>query len=192
MFDRILDWVEDTRMTKKAIILLLFAGFTSMIMFQFVVEPQRERAQAFQQTLRALDRQLETMKRDRRLESLEDEITDLTRRLDALKDVVTVPMDQILTGVLEKARSVDVAVTSWKSENPVPLPDMDLNQVTLRLHAEGRYHALGHFLEELQTLPNTLTFKSLDFRARERSEESPERPIQASIELISFEATVKG
>lgn len=192
MFDRILDWVEDTRMTKKVIILLLVAGFTSMIMFQFVVEPQRERAQAFQQTLRSLDRQLETMERDRRLESLEDEITDLTRRLDALKDVVTVPMDQILTDVLEKARSVDVAVTSWKSENPVPLPDMDLNQVTLRLRAEGRYHALGHFLEELQTLPNTLTFKSLNFRARERSEESPERPIHASIELISFEATVKG
>ena len=189
MVDRILDWVEDTRMTQKVIIVLLFAGFTSMIMFQFVVEPQRERTRAFQQTLRSLDHQLGTLKRDRRLETLKDEITDLTRRLEAQKSVVAVPMDQILTGVLDTARSVDVALTSWKSENPVPLPDTDVSRVTLRLHAEGRYHAFGHFLEELQTLPNTLTLKSLDFHARERSEASPARPIQASFELIGFQAT---
>lgn len=189
MVDRILDWVEDTRMTQKVIILLLFAGLTSMIMFQFVVEPERERVEAFQQTLRSLDHQLGTMKRDRRLKTLKDEITNLTHQLEAQKSVVAASMDQILTGVLDTARSVDVAVTSWKSENPVPLPDTNLNRVTLRLHAEGRYHALGHFLEELQTLPNTLTLQSLEFRARERSETSPERLIQASFELTGFQAT---
>lgn len=189
MVDRILDWVEDTRMTQKVVILLLFAGFTSMILFQFVVEPQRERVHAFQQTLRSLDHQLGTMKRERRLEALKDEIANLTRQIKTQQSLLTVSTDQMLTGVLDKARSVEVAVTSWKSENPVPLPDTKLNRVTLRLHAEGRYHALGHFLEELQTLPNTLTLKSLDFHARERSETSPERPIQASFELISFQAT---
>ena len=192
MVDRILDWVEDTRVTQKLIILLLFAGFTSMLMFQFVVEPQQERAQAFQQTLRSLDYQLGTMKRDHRLETLKDEITNLTSQLEAQKSVVAVPMDQVLTGVLDKARSVDVALTSWKSENPVPLPDTDLHRVTLWLHAEGRYHALAHFLEELQTLPKRLTLKSLDFHTLERNGKSPERPIQASFELIGFQATAVG
>ena len=189
MVDRILDWVEDTRMAHKVVILLLLAGFTSMIMFQFVVEPQRERAQAFQHTLRALDRQLGTMKRDRRLETLKEEVADLTRQLETQKSEVTASMDHVLTGVLDKARSVDVELTSWQSEDPVPLPATGLNRVTLRLQAEGHYHALAHFLEELQTLPNTLTLKSLDFRARERSEESPERPIQASFELTAFQST---
>ena len=189
MAGRILDWVEDTRMAHKVVILLLLAGFTSMIMFQFVVEPQRERAQAFQQTLRSLDRQLETMKRDRGLETLKDEITDLTRQLETQKSEMALSMDHVLTGVLDKARSVDVVLTSWKSGEVVPLPDTVLNRVTLRLRAEGRYHALAHFLEELQTLPGPLTLTSLDFRARDRSEESPERPIQASFELTGFQAT---
>ena len=183
MVERILDWVEDTRMPQKVVILLLFAGLASIILFQFVVEPQRQRAEAFQQTLRSLDQQLATMEQDRQLETLKDEIAGLTRQLETEKSVLTMPMEQMLTGVLDKAQSVDVVLTSWKSEEPVPLPETDVNRVTLRLHAEGRYHALAHFLEELQTLPNTLTLKSLDFRARERSEESPERPIQASFEL---------
>ena len=187
MVERILDWVEDTRMTQKVIILLLFAGLTSMILFQFVVEPQRQRAQAFQQTLRSLDRQLATMEGDHQLETLKDEIADLTRQLETQKSVLAVPMDHVLAGVLDKARSVDVALTSWKSGEPVSIPETDLNRVTLLLHAEGRYHALAHFLEEIQTLPNTVTLKSLDFRARERGEENPERPIQASFELVGFQ-----
>ena len=190
MVESILDWVEDTRMTHKVIILLLFAGFASIILFQFVVEPQRQRTQAFQQTLRSLDHQLAT--RDPQLETLKDEIANLTRQLETQKRVLAVPMDQILSGVLDKAQSVDVALTSWKSEEPVPLPETDLNRVTLWLYAEGRYHALAHFLEELQTLPNTLTLRSLDFQVREATEESPERPIQASFELIGLQATAVG
>ena len=192
MVERILDWVEDTRMTQKVMILFLFAGLTSMILFQFIVEPQRQRAQAFQQTLRSLDNQLATMEGDRQLETLKDEITNLTRQLETQKSVLAAPMDHMLTDVLDKAQSVDVALTSWKSGEPVPLPETDVKRVTLRLHAEGRYHALAHFLEEIQTLPNALTLKSLDFRARERSEENPERPIQASFELIGFLATEEG
>ncbi len=186
MADSILDWVEDTRMAHKVVLLLLLAGLVSMIMSQFVVEPQRERARAFQHTLRALDQQLGTMKRDHRVETLKEEIAALTLRLEAQKRVVAAPMDQILTGVLDKARSVDVALTSWESGNPVPLPDMELEQVTLRLHAEGRYHALARFLEAL--LPTGLTVASLDLRAPERSGESPARPIQASFELTRFQA----
>lgn len=192
MVERILDWVEDTRMTQKVMILFLFAGLTSMILFQFIVEPQRQRARAFQQTLRSLDNQLATMEGDRQLETLKDEITNLTRQLETQKSVLAAPMDHMLTDVLDKAQSVDVALTSWKSGEPVPLPETDVKRVTLRLHAEGRYHALAHFLEEIQTLPNALTLKSLDFRARERSEENPERPIQASFELIGFLATAEG
>ena len=190
MVENILDWVEDTRMTHKVIILLLFAGFASIILFQFVVEPQRQRTQAFQQTLRSLDHQLAT--RDPQLETLKDEIANLTRQLETQKRVLAVPMDQLLTGVLAKAQSVDVALTSWKSEEPVPLPETDLNRVTLRLYAEGGYHSLAHFLEELQTLPNTLTLKALDFQARKATEESPERPIQASFELIGLQVTAVG
>lgn len=192
MGERILDWVEDTRMTQKVMVLLLFAGLTSIILYQFVVEPQRQRTQAFEQALRSLDHQLATMKEDRRSETLKEEIASLTRQTERRKRVLAVSMDHMLAGILNKAQSVDVALTSWESEEPVPLPATDLHRVTLRLHAEGGYHALAHFLEELQTLPNTLTLKSLDFHARERREANPERPIQASFELISIEATVKG
>ena len=192
MGERILDWVEDTRMTQKVMVLLLFAGLLSIILYQFIVEPQQQRTQAFEQTLRSLDHQLATMKEDRRSETLKEEIATLTSRTETRKRVLAVSMDHILAGILDKAQSVDVALTSWESEEPVPLPETDLHRVTLRLHAEGRYHALAHFLEELQTLRNKLTLKSLDFHARERREASPERPIQASFELISIEATVKG
>lgn len=192
MVETILDWVEDTRMTQKVIVLLLVAGFTSIILFQFVVEPQRQRVQAFQQTLRSLDHQLATMERARQPETLQDEIADLTRRLNTQKRIFAVPVDQMLTVVLDKARSVDVTLTSWKSDGPVQLPETDLNQVTLQLHAEGGYHALAHFLEELQTLPSRLTLKSLDFHTLERSGESPERPIQAFFELKGFQATAVG
>ncbi len=187
MVEKLLDWIEAPRITQKVAILLLFAGLISIVLFQFVVEPQRQRAQAFQQTLRSLDHQLATMKRDRRLETLKDEINDLAGQLEAQKSALAVPVDHVLTGVLDADRSVDVALTSWESGEPVPLPETDLNRITLRLHAEGRYHALAHFLEELQTLPNTLTLQSLDFHARERSEEHQERPIQASFEFIGFQ-----
>ena len=187
MVERILDWVEDAPVTQKVMVLLLFAGLTSIIVFQFEVEPQRQRVQAFQQTLRSLDHQLATLERDHQLETLEAEIARLTSRLETQKRVLATPMDQMLTDVLDKAQSVDVALTSWKSKEPVPFPETDLNRVTLRLHAEGQYHALAHFLEELQTLPNPLTLKSLDFQARQRIEESPERPIQASFELMVFQ-----
>ena len=112
MVENILDWVEDTRMTHKVMILLLFAGFASIVLFQFVVEPQRQRTQAFQQTLRSLDHQLAT--RGPQLETLKDEIANLTRQLEAQKRVLAVPMDQVLASVLDKAQSVDVALTSWK------------------------------------------------------------------------------
>ena len=188
MVERILDWVEDTRMTRKVMVLLLFAGLTSIILYQFIVEPQRQRTQAFEQTLRSLDHQLATMKEDRRSETLEEEIASLTSQTETRKRVLAVSMDHMLAGILDKAQSVDVALTSWESEEPVLLPATDLHRVTLRLHAEGGYHALAHFLEELQTLPNKLTLMSLDFHARERREVSPEHPIEASIELTGFQA----
>ncbi len=197
MVEKILDWVEDTRMTQKVVILLLSVGLTSIILFQFVVEPQRQRVQGFQQTIRSLDHQLATIEQDPQLEALKNEIARLTPQLEAQKRVLglQVPIDQMLTDVLDKAQSVGVALTSWKSEEPVPIPETNLNRVTLRLYAEGRYHALAHFLEELQTLPNALTLTSMDFQARERSDDGPESHIQASFELLGFQATefeVKG
>lgn len=173
-------------------LLLLCAGLTSIILFQFVVEPQRERARAFQQTLRSLDRQLATLKPDQKLETLKKEIGSLTSRLTREKKLLATPMDHMLAGIVDKAQSVDVALRSWESEEPVPLTETNLHRVTIRLRAEGGYHALAHFLEELQTPPNTLPLKSLDFHARERSGESPERPIQASFELMGFQTTVVG
>lgn len=192
MVERMLDWVEDTRMTQKVIVLLLLAGLTSIILFQVVVEPERQRTQAFEQTLQSLDHQLSTMKEDRQLETLKEEIATLTSQLDTRKSVLAVPMDHMLAGVLDRAQAVDVALTSWESEEPVPLPETDLHRVTLRFHIEGGYHALAHFLEELQTLPNRLTLKSLDFHARQRSGASPGHPIQASIELTGFQAAEIG
>ena len=189
MVERILDWVEDTRMPQKVMVLLLFAGLTSIILYQFVVEPQRQRTQAFEQTLRSLDHQLATMKEDRRSETLKEEIATLTSQTETRKRALAVSMDNILAGILDKAQSVDVALTSWESEEPVPRPETDLHRVTLRLRAEGGYHALAHFLEELQTLPNKLTLKSLDFHAREGHEANTEHPIQAFIELTGFRAT---
>ena len=188
MLERILDWVEDTPKSQKAILLLLCAGLTSIILFQFVVEPHRERFRAFQQTLRSLDHQLVTSRPDRELETLKEEIGRLTGRLAIQKRPSAAPMDHMLAGILERAQSVDVALTSWESEEPVLLPETNVRRVTLRLHAEGGYHALAHFLEELQTLPNKLTLRSLDFHARERSEANPGHAIQASIELTGFEA----
>jgi len=189
MVEQVLDWVEDTRMTQKVMVLLLFAGLTSIVLFQFIVEPQRQRAQAFDQTLRALDHQLATTKQDRQVESLQEEIAALTHEVEAEKRALVMSMDHVLASVLDKAQSVDVVITSWKSDEPVPLPETDLNRVTLRLHAEGGYHALAHLLEELQTFQNALTFKSVDFHAREQSEVNPERPIRASLELTGFQST---
>lgn len=188
MVERILDWVEDTPKSQKAILLLLCAGLTSVILFQFVVQPQRGRTLAFQQTLRSLDRQLATLKPGRELEALKEEIDNLTNRFARQKRLLAVPMDHMLAGILDKAESVDVVLTSWESEEPVPLPETNVHRVTLRLHAEGEYHALAHFLEELQTLPNKLTLRSLDFHVRERSEADPEHAIQASIELTGVQA----
>ena len=127
MGERILDWMEDTRMTQKVMVLLLFAGLTSIILYQFIVEPQRQRTQAFEQTLRSLDHQLATMmKEDRRSETLKEEIATLTSRTETRKRVLAVSMDHILAGILDKAQSVDVALTSWESEEPVPLPENGL------------------------------------------------------------------
>ena len=188
MVERILDWVEDTPKSHKIMFLLLCAGLTSIILLQFVVEPQRERARAFQQTLRSLDHQLATLKPDRKLETLKKEIGSLTSRLTREKNLLVTPMDHMLAGIVDKAQSVDVTLRSWESKEPVPLPETNLYRVTIRLRAEGGYHALAHFLEELQTLPNTLPLKSLDFHAQERGEANPEHPIQASIELTGFQA----
>ena len=192
MVERILDWVEDAPKSHKAMLLLFCAGLASIILFQFVVEPQRERARAFQQTLRSLDRQLATLKPDQELETLKKEIGSLTSRLTREKKRLATPMEHRLAGIVDKAQSVDVALRSWESEEPVPLPETNLQRVTIRLRAEGGYHALARFLEELQTLPNALPLKSLDFHARERSGESPERPIQASFELTGFQTTAVG
>lgn len=192
MVERILDWVEDTPKSHKTMLLLLCAGLTSIILFQFVVEPQRERARAFEQTLRSLDHQLATAKPDRKVETLKKEIGSLTSRLTREKKLLTTPMDHMLAGIVAKAQSVDVALRSWESEEPVPLPETNLHRVTILLRAEGGYHALAHFLDELQMLPNTLPLKSLDFHAQERSEANPEYPIQASIELAGFQATEVG
>ena len=188
MVERILDWVEDTPKSHKTMLLLLCAGLTSIILFQFVVEPQRERARAFQQTIRSLDHQLATSEPDRKVETLKKEIGSLTSRLTGEKKLLAIPMDHMLAGIVDKAQSVDVALRSWESEEPVPLPETNLHRVTIRLRVDGGYHALAHFLEELQTLPNTLPLKALDFHAQDRSEANPEHPIQASIELTGFEA----
>jgi len=192
MVERILDWLEDTPKSHKAMLLLLCAGLTSIILFQFVVEPQRERALALQQTLRSLDHQLATSKPDRKLATLKKEIDSLTSRLTIEQKLLTTTMDHRLAGIMGTAQSVGVVLRSWESEEPAPLPETDLHRVTLRLRAEGRYHALAHFLEELQTFPNTLSLTSLDFHVREGSEESPDRPIQASFELMGFQVTVEG
>ncbi|MDE0405690.1 MAG: type 4a pilus biogenesis protein PilO [Nitrospira sp.] len=192
MVERILDWLEDTPKSHKAMLLLLCAGLTSIILFQFVVEPQRERALALQQTLRSLDHQLATSKPDRKLATLKKEIDSLTSRLTIEQKLLTTTMDHRLAGIMGTAQSVGVALRSWESEEPAPLPETGLHRVTLRLRAEGRYHALAHFLEELQTFPNTLSLTSLDFHVREGSEESPDRPIQASFELMGFQVTVEG
>jgi len=192
MVERILDWLEDTPKSHKAMLLLLCAGLTSIILFQFVVEPQRERALALQQTLRSLDHQLATSKPDRKLATLKKEIDSLTSRLTIEQKLLTTTMDHRLAGIMGTAQSVGVVLRSWESEEPAQLPETDLHRVTLRLRAEGRYHALAHFLEELQTFPNTLSLTSLDFHVREGSEESPDRPIQASFELMGFQVTVEG
>ena len=188
MVEQILDWVEDAPKSHKIMLLLLCAGLVSIILFQFVVEPQRERTLAFQQTLRSLDQQLATSKPDRKLATLEKEINSLTGWFTIEKKLLATPMDHMLADIVGKAQLVDVALRSWESEEPVPLPETNLHRVTIRLRAEGGYHALAHFIEELQTLPNTLPLKSLDFHVRERSEADPGHPIQASIELTGFQA----
>ncbi len=188
MVERILDWVEDAPKLQKAMLLLLCAGLTSIILFQFVVEPQRERAAAFRQTLRSLDHQLATSTPDQTVVTLKKEIDSLTSRFTMEKKLLTTSMDHLLAGIVAKAQSVDVALKSWESEEPVPLPETNLHRVTIRLRAEGGYHALAHFLEELQALPNTLPLKSLDFHAQERNEANPGYPIQASIELTGVQA----
>ncbi len=187
MIGRLLDWVEDTRMTHKVIVLLLSAGLTSIILFQFLIDPQRQRVLAFQQTIQSLDHRLATMKEDRQLETLEEKIADLTRGLEARRTALKAPI--ALTDVLTKAESVGVVLTSWMAGEPVPLAEGDVYRITLRLDAEGQYHALAHFLEELHGLPNALTLKSLDFQARERHEESVAPLIQASFELTGFQTT---
>lgn len=190
MVERILDWVEDTRMTQKVLLLLLMAGFVSITAFQFVVEPQRQRVQGFQHMIQSLDRQLAANEQGRQFETLKNDIARLTPRLEAQRTVLglQVPVDHMLTDILDKAQSAGVALTSWKSDEPAPIPDMDVHRVTLRLYMQGRYHAFAHFLESLQTLPSALKVQSMDFQAREGSDENPEQPIQASFELTGFQA----
>ncbi len=192
MVDIVLDWVEDTGRVHKLALLFLLTGFVSIIVFQFVIDPQRQRIQAFQQTLQSLDHRLAGIdEQQHRLDRLKGETGGLQSQVESQKRLlgIHVPIEQLLTEIADTAQSVGVTLKSWKPEESVPVPETDLNRVTLRLYVEGRYHALARFLEALQTLPKTLIVRSMDYQVLEDSAENPENGIQASFELIGFQAT---
>ncbi len=194
MVDSLLDWMEDVGVALKLTLLLLLVVFASLIAFQFVTAPQQQRTQAFQQTLQALDHQLAGMERPGDApESLNDEMDGLTPQVAAQKKVlgIHVPLDHLLPDIVDMAQSVGVTLTSWQPEEPMLMAEVNLNRVTLRLEAEGRYHALVHFLEALPRLPKALIVRSMDYQVRTERVEDSAIDVQASFELIGFEASAR-
>lgn len=194
MVERMLDWVEDTPMTSKLLTLFLCVAVFSLILFQFVVEPRNQRIRALQETLQSLNHRIAAGDHGGQLERLTDEIARLKSQVALQKTRlgIQMPMEHVLTDVFDVAQSAGVTLTSWKPEEPIALPEMDVSRVTLRLYAEGRYYALARFLEKLHALPKTLIVQSMDFHVEEKGTESPEDLIHASFELVGFEATEAG
>ncbi len=192
MVDSLLDWVEDTGMAPKLAMLLLLAVFASLIVFQFVVAPQHQRARAFQQTLQSLDHRLAEMKQQSApLERLNGEMDVLTPKVAAQKKLlgIHIPVGHMLPDIVDTAQSVGVTLTSWQPEEPRLIPKTNLDRVMFRLDAEGRYQALAHFLEALQRLPKVLIVRSMDYRVRAAEAADQAINIHASFELIGFQAT---
>ncbi len=194
MVDSLLDWIEDKGVAPKLTLLLLLAAFASLIVFQFVVAPQQQRTQAFQQTLQSLNHRLTGMERPSdSLESLHETMDGLTMQVEAHKNVlgIHIPLDRLLPDIVDTAQSVGVTLTSWQPEEPGLVSEMHLNRVILRLKAEGRYHALAHFLEALQRLPKALIVRSMDYQVRTEGVEDSEIDIHASFELIGFQVSAR-
>lgn len=194
MVERMLDWVEDAPMTSKLLTLFLCVAVFSLILFQFVVEPRNQRIRALQETLQSLNHRIAAGAHGGQFERLTDEIDRLKSQVALQKTRlgIQVPMEHVLTDVFDVAQSAGVTLTSWKPEDPIALPEMDVSRVTLRLYAEGRYDALARFLEKLHALPKTLMVQSMDFHVEEKGTESLEDVIHASFELVGFEATETG
>lgn len=194
MVERMLDWVEDAPMTSKLLTLFLCVAVLSLILFQFVVEPRNQRIRALQETLQSLNHRIAAGEHGGQFERLTDEIARLKSQVALQKTRlgIQVPMEHVLTDVFDVAQSADVTLTSWKPEDPIALPEMDVSRVTLRLYAEGRYEALARFLEKLHALPKTLMVQSMDFHVREKETESLDDVLHASFELVGFEATETG
>lgn len=192
MVDSLPGWMDDMGLASRLALLLLAAVLVSLIVFQFVIAPQRQRTQAFQQTLQDLDHQLAEMEQQRDLvERLNNELDVLASRIEARKKLlgIHVLVDHLLPDIVGMARSAGVTLTSWQPGNPAVIPVAQLSQVTLRLEAEGRYHALAHFLESLHTLPKALIVQSMDYRIRQDGAEDSQSDIHASFELTGFQAT---
>ena len=194
MVERMLDWVEDTPMTSKLLTLFLCVAVFSLILFQFIVEPRNQRIRSLQETLQSLNHQIAAGEHGDQLERLTDEIARLKSQVALQKTRlgIQMPMEHVLTDVFDVAQSAGVTLTSWKPEEPIALPEMDVSRVTLRLYAEGRYYALARFLEKLHDLPKTLIVQSMDFHVEEKGTESLDNLIHASFELVGFEATEAG
>ena len=194
MVDSLLDRIEDMGVVAKLTLLLLLAAVASLIAFQFVVAPQQQRTQAFQQTLQSLNHRLTGMERPGdSLESLNETMDGLTPQVEAQKNLLGIhmPLDHLLPDIVDTAQSVGVTLTSWQPEEPGLVSEMNLNRVILRLEAEGRYHALAHFLEALQMLPKALIVRSMDYQVRTEGVEDSEIDIQASFELIGFQVSAR-
>lgn len=192
MVDSLPGWMDDMGLASRLALLLLAAVLVSLIVFQFVIAPQRQRTQAFQQTLQDLDHQLAELEQQRDLvERLNNELDVLASRIEARKKLlgIHVLVDHLLPDIVGMARSAGVTLTSWQPGNPAVIPVAQLSQVTLRLEAEGRYHALAHFLESLHTLPKALIVQSMDYRIRQDGAEDSQSDIHASFELTGFQAT---
>ncbi len=193
MVDSLPRWMDDMGVVPKLAILLLAAAFVSLIVFQFVIAPQQQRTRALQQTLHSLDQRLAEMDQQSDLaENLNDEMNVLSSRVEAQKELLRlqVLVDHLLPDIVDMAQSVGVTLTSWQPGEPRLIPETQLNRVTLRLEAEGRYHALAHFLEALHTLPKALIVRSMDYRIQQDGAEDSENDIHASFELTGFQATV--
>jgi len=192
MVDSLPSWMDDMGLASRLTLLLLAAVLVSLIVFQFVIAPQRQRTQAFQQTLQALDHQMAEMEQQHGLvEHLNNELDVLSSRIEARKKLLGlhVLVDHLLPDIVGMAQSAGVTLTSWQPGNPTVIPVAQLSQVTLRLEAEGRYHALAHFLESLHTLPKALIVQSMDYQIRQDGAEDSPSDIHASFELTGFQAT---
>ncbi len=193
MVDSLLDWMEDRGAGPKLALLLLSTVGVSLIVFQFVVAPQRQRAQALQQTLQSLDHRLGALNnRLGPLAGLDGEMDVMAPRVEAQKKFLGIhgAVDHLLPDIVDAAHAVGVTLTSWQPEAPMSIPGTTLHRVMLRLDAEGRYHDLARFLKALPTLPKTLIVRSMDYRVRQGVTEDAAIGIQASFRLVGFQSAV--